>query len=280
MTSLAVTGYASVDYAFSLAGQIEGDRTTLVDSRDANNWPRIGGCPAYVATAAARHGQSAFPISWIGTDNHGQLYLDSLAAEDVAADGVAKLDRRSPMAVLAYQADGSCACLFDPGFSGEEELTARQQDIVRRASHLCVSVGPPQAMEPILARRSHGVRLYWICKNDEHCFTPAIRETLCKHADVIFCSRSERDLIGDIPNSTVVLETHGGDGVLVHFDGQSETLETQQVAVSDTTGAGDTFAGGFIAAEMSGVIDPLQAARTGIASALRLLEQRAPEEGR
>ncbi len=278
MTSLAVTGYASVDYAVSLSGQIEGDHTTLIRSRDEGRWPRIGGCSAYVAIAVSRQGQAASPISWVGNDDHARIYLESLAVQRVGTDGVAQLERKSPMAILAYQADGSCACLFDPAFSGEEELTPQQANIIRSASHLCITVGPPQLMETILATRSQNARLYWICKNDAHCFTPAVRQTLSASADVIFCSRSERELIGVTANSAIIVETRGSEGVRVVQGGNSKTLDVSPIAVSDTTGAGDTFAGGYIAAEMSGATNPLEAAKAGIASVQTMLEQRSAKE--
>ena len=49
------------------------------------------------------------------------------------------------------------------------------------------------------------------------------------------------------------------------------------IAVADTTGAGDTFAGGFIAAEMAGA-DPAEAARAGITAAARLLTERSRKD--
>ena len=47
-----------------------------------------------------------------------------------------------------------------------------------------------------------------------------------------------------------------------------------QIDISDTTGAGDTFAGGFIAAEMSGVTSPNHAAKAGLKAAESMLMER------
>lgn len=280
MSVLAVTGYASVDYAISLSGQAKGDHTTLIGYRDRVHWPRLGGCPAYVASAVAAQDQLVFPISWIGNDRHADIYLDGLASANIGDDGIARLDRPSPMAILAYQADGSCACLFDPAFAGEEKLTARQGELIGSASHLCITVGPPHLMDAILARRSPEARLYWICKNDSHCFTPTVRELLSAQADVIFCSRAERTLIGATGRSAIIIETNGPYGVSVDRGDRIDKLDVAPIEVRDATGAGDTFAGGYIAAELAGADDPVEAVRAGMASVTILLEQRSAREKR
>ncbi len=278
MTSLVVTGYASVDYAFGLSGQIEGDQTTLINSRDIGHWPRIGGCPAYVAMAVSGLGHKALPVTWVGSDAHADIYLGSLTRAKVGKEGVARLEGKSPMAVLAYQQDGSCACLFDPAFSGSEELTGAQREIIGSATHLCITVGPPHLMEAILSARSTSARLYWICKNDAHCFTTDVRSLLSAQADVIFCSHSERELIMEPSNQVTIVETHGKKGIAITKGDLQETIGVEPIIVRDTTGAGDTFAGGYIAAEMAGISNPAKAAQTGLETAKLLLQTRSAKE--
>ena len=278
MTSLAVTGYASVDYAFGLSGQIEGDHTTLINSRDCDNWPRIGGCPAYVAMAVSAQEQEALPVTWVGKDNHARIYLDSLARSRICTDGVMQVGHNSPMAILAYQQDGTCACLFDPAFSGKEDLTTQQKKVIGAASHLCITVGPPHLMEAVLTSRSPSARLYWICKNDAHSFTSEIRTSLSEQADVIFCSGSERDLVGETSQHVTIVETQGSKGVTITKGDLQETIGVEPIVVRDTTGAGDTFAGGYIAAEMAGISDSVKAAQTGLESAKFMLQARSARE--
>ncbi|MEZ5811349.1 MAG: PfkB family carbohydrate kinase [Rhizobiaceae bacterium] len=279
MSHLAVTGYASLDYALALSGQIAGDRTTLIDHRDASDWPRVGGCPAYLAMAAARQGMKASPVSWIGADHLGRIYLDSLTKAGVGTEGVERLDEpKSPMSVLAYQADGSCACLFDPAFTGREELTDKQRDVIAAASHLCVSVGPPQILEPVLACRTADARLYWVLKNDAHAFPDALARRLSAEADVIFCSRSEHPMIGATAKGAVIVETRGAGEIRIEAGTKRAVLQVEPVSVHDTTGAGDSFAGGFIAAEMAGETDPEAAARAGAEAARTMLQERSERE--
>lgn len=278
MNSVAVTGYASVDYVLSVAGQVRGDHTTLINHRSHRQWPRVGGCPAFVSIAAASAGGKVNPVSWIGDDVHAEIYMDTLASQGLETDGVARLNHPSPISVLVYQDDGSCACLYDPVFNGHERLTSTQSRIVASASHLCISVGPAHLMGKILANRNASARLYWVCKNDAECFTPEICSILSNEADVIFCSHAERELIGDVRMGTVIVETRGAEGVHIEHNRETHNITVEPLNVRDTTGAGDTLAGGYIAAEMAGETKPLEAARYGVAAVRSLLEMRAIEE--
>ncbi len=279
MTRLAVTGYASLDYPVGLSGQISGDRTTLINHRDAAAWPRVGGCAAYVALAVAARQQTVSPVTWVGSGAESDGFVAVLRDAGVGIMGIARLpSQRTPTAVLAYQADGSCACLFDPVFTGEEELTPTQRELIGTASHLCISVGPPQLLRAILESRAENARLYWLVKNDTHCFTDDIRVELSACADVIFCNGSERNLVADVAPGTVIVETRGTSGIVVEQDGRERSLPVDALPARDTTGAGDTLAGGYIAAEMSGTSDAIEAAASGLEAVRSMLQQRLERE--
>ena len=143
---------------------------------------------------------------------------------------------------MAYQSDGGCACLYDPGLAGSETLEEAQRAAISNASHLCISVGPAHLTEEILSLRNPNALLYWAVKDDPACFTHDVRAQLSVEADVSFCSASERALIKR--TSAVIVQTRGGQGVTIMANGQSKDLPATEVQATDTTGAGDTFAGG------------------------------------
>ena len=98
------------------------DRTTTIVSR-APAWPRLGGSPAYVTAALVAAGaRDAAPVSWIGDDAEGAAYRNGLEALGVRTDGIAASPGRTPICVLAYQPDGRCHCLYDPGLTASAEL--------------------------------------------------------------------------------------------------------------------------------------------------------------
>lgn len=272
MSSLCVTGYASLDYVLNLASPISSDQTSQA-TRVSDAWPRLGGCPTYISIAASQNDAVATPITWVGIDQQGQQFLAALAQTNACTDGVAIVaEASSPTAVMLYQPDGSCACVYDPGLAGQETLTTAQEDIIASASHLCISVGPPHLIAPTLALRTSSSRLYWAVKNDPTCFTPEICEDLCENADVIFCSASERDMIG--ATSAIVVQTLGTKGVQIEENGTCITLPVTALETHDTTGAGDSFAGGYIAAEIAGLSTAQEAAQVGIDTVSRLLRNR------
>ncbi len=272
MNRLVVTGYASLDFAVGLDGQAMGDRTTLIASRNPLAWPRAGGCPTYIAAAAVRAGQQATPVMWVGTGAEGDGFVARLGALGIGTEGIGVVDSpRSPTALLIYQADGSCICLYDPALGRAETLATAQRQLIAGATHLCIAVGPPQLMAEIVALCPPDARLYWAVKNDQDAFPPALCRLLATRADVIFHATSERSLIGD--TAAVLVETRGGDGVAVTAAGHTRKLPVQPLRIADTTGAGDSFAGGYIAADMAGA-DPVQAAGAGIEAAAALLADR------
>ena len=77
--SVVVTGYASLDYAVRLDRPPRPDTTATILSRP-DEWPRLGGSPAYVAAALVAGGvRDAIPISWVADDADGARYRAGLA---------------------------------------------------------------------------------------------------------------------------------------------------------------------------------------------------------
>ncbi len=272
MSRLVVTGYASLDFAVGLDGQAVGDTTTLIATRDPEAWPRAGGCPTYISGAAVRAGQQATPIMWVGTGREGEGFVGKLEAQGIGTEGIGVVDSpRSPTALMVYQANGSCMCLYDPALGRAEVLTDAQKALIAGATHLCVSVGPSQLMDAIVALCPQDARLYWAVKNDPDAFPPDLRTRLSARADVIFHSAHERSLIGE--TAAVLVETRGSDCVVVTNAGHGHEVAVVPIDIADTTGAGDSFAGGYIAAEMAGA-DPVEAAGAGIKAAAAVLADR------
>ena len=277
MTELVVTGYASMDYVVALNGFVQVDKTTLVSHRDSTAWPRLGGCVSYVSVAAALAGHRVTPISWVGSDRDADAFRDGLNKLNISTAGIHRQsDSASPVAMLIYQADGSCSCLFDRAFSGTEILAPTQLDAIGRADHLCLTAGPGHLMDPILNARKPSAKLYWVLKNDVSCFTPQICERLSSEADVIFGNRAESHMIDGLTSqSTTIVTTNGTAGVDIYTGGLHIETIVNYVETNDPTGAGDTFAGGYIGALIGGGTTQKQAAKIAANSVSQLLMSRA-----
>ena len=278
MSKLLVTGYASLDYPVSLAGTVQPDKTTHITHRDPQAWPRTGGSPYYVAAAAARLDMEAQPVTWVGKDELAQKYLDDCDSAGISTSGVAQLQgQRSPTCLMIHQGDGSTSCLFDPAFSGKEAITDSQREMIAKCENICITVGPGHLVAEILALVADDANLYWVTKNDERAFPSAACQQLAQNSLVIFCNQRERSWIEAFnPSAQIIVETQGAGGCKVITSGREEIVTATSVRTSDPTGAGDTFAGGFIET-LCRTGDPMQAAKTGMDSARELLEQRGIE---
>jgi len=286
MSGIVITGYASLDHVVVLDGAIRSGRTTTIVGRSEKAWPRLGGGPAYVAQAVrTTYLGLVAPISWIGKDATGQIYLSHLAARNISAIGVAQVEgARTPIAILAYDPNGDCACLYDPGLPPTIGLDDDQRQLIRNADWIVVTIGPAVVTDEILSMIRPDQKLAWIVKNDPRAITPVQMAALIGRADLIFCNGREREFLhgaskeGTRRKDQLIIETQGRRGAFFLRHGKSLLVPAQPIDVADPTGAGDTFAGGVIAAMMNGETDLQAIGFAGNASARALLLERKSEE--
>ena len=283
MTRIAITGYASLDHVALLDGVPSPGRTTTILERPENAWPRLGGSPAYVAAALVANGiADAFPVSWIGADEAGESYRRQLALRHIPDHGLAVVEgARTPIAILAYEPAGGCLCLYHPGMPTISGLTARQTDLIAGADWACITIGPPGVTEAVLQELGERTRLAWVVKHDPRALSPALAARIAARADLICCSQGESaflkealDTAGQGRAGRIVIETHGRSGALIMSGGREHFVETAAIQVTDPTGAGDTFAGGVLAALAKGEPDLVAMVEAGHRAARALLDGR------
>ena len=258
----------------------EPDRTATILSRAAE-WPRLGGSPAYVAAALVAGGaRDATPVSWVGDDAEGARYRDGLEALGIRTDGIDVEPGRTPVCILAYEPDGRCHCLYDPGQTGFARLNERQRALVAEAEAICVAVGPTKAIWEALGLARPDATLVWAVKADPRAVPPDLAAALAARADIVVFSRGEAEFAteafaaaGEPCRRRISVETRGRVGAALMQNGAVEAFPVDPVEAEDTTGAGDTFIGGFLAAWMAAP-DPEQAVRAGLRAARALLVSR------
>ena len=287
MTTIAITGYASLDHVAILDGAPRAGRTTTILQRPQDGWPRLGGGPAFVAMALAADGiDNAVPVSWIGDDAAGSAYRDQLAAKGVSGRGLdAVAGARTPVSVLAYEPEGGCICLYDPGMPAGLTLSASQVELVGGADWVCVTIGPSAVNDAVLDAIGEATRLAWIVKHDPRAMSVAQAARFAARADLICFSHAEAGFVrqalaeaGAARPGRVLIETRGGQGAGITRDGQSIDVSAEPLTVTDPTGAGDSFAGGVLAALAKGETDLAAVVRSGHAAARRLLLARQISE--
>ncbi len=249
--NIVVTGYASMDYALRLDSPAAPDRTATIISRP-REWPRLGGSPAYVASALAEAGaRGATPISWIGDDAQGLRYREELRLRGVAIEGVRARPGRTPVCILAYQPDGGCLCLYDPGLDPAPQLDDGQRALIRAADLICLTVGPAQATHEALALASPDAKIVWAVKADPRATPPELAAALAARADLVVHSQGEAAFVaeaGALRREAIRIETRGAAGVALYSNGEETRVAVDPLSTDDTTGAGDAWLGGFLAA--------------------------------
>ena len=256
------------------------DQTATILSR-AIEWPRIGGSPVYVAAALVAGGaRDAAPVSWVGDDAEGARYRDGLDALGVRSDGIGVQPGRSPICILAYQPDGRCHCLYDPGLTALSDLDGRQRALLAQSEAICVTVGPPKATWETLRLVRPEATLVWAVKADPRAVPPDLAAALAARADIVVFSRGEAEFAAKAfatadsrARRRISIETRGRAGVAFLKNGATTVFSVDPVETEDSTGAGDTFIGGFLAAWMK-TPDPEEAVKVGIRAAGALLMSR------
>ncbi len=277
--TVAILGYASMDYPAVLGGYFVGDQTVLMKRSTAASFPRPGGCPLYVAGPIVDSGVTTAIITWVGDDEPGEQFRRSVASDGIALGGIATVSPgNTPSCFLLYQPDGSCGCCFDPGTMGREVLTDAQRQTLAAADLVCFTVGPPDLARETLDLISADAKVAWVAKNDPVSFPSELRNQLGARTDYIFCNNAERPWVDRSLDcrkrpAPLIFETSGAGSVQIFQSDQIHKLGVDPLRVSDPCGAGDTLAGGCLSALHHGE-SPQDAGRNGIVAARRLLEQR------
>lgn len=280
---IAITGFASLDHVAMLDGVPIPGRTTTILDRPDGAWPRLGGSPAYVAAALALGGVTeAIPVSWIGDDEAGRDYRRTLCKNGVSDRGLAVVDgARTPVAILAYEPAGGCICLYHPGIPKRLTLSRAQITLLDSVDWLCITVGPQCATAAALDALGPSARLAWVVKDDPEALPKALAARIATRADLICHSRAEAAFVAGVLEASgpgkpgrILIETKGGAGASAMRGSETVFVGAKPIDIADPTGAGDTFAGGALAALALGETALAPIVEAGHQAARKLLETR------
>jgi len=284
LKQVVTIGYASIDYPAVLDGYFKPDQTVLIKQRPADAFPRPGGCPIYVARPLAASGCQTAMVTWVGVDDMAEMFRSWVARDGIDTAGIATVESgATPMCFMIYQEDGSCCCCFDPGLLGQEKLVQAQTELIKNADLLGVTVGPPNIGMQALELVADDAAVAWVAKNDPLSYPESLRAALGKRADYVFCNVHEREwinnaLVGRERPEPLIIETNGPGQVKAEFNGKIEYLDVPRLRFDDASGAGDTLAGGCLAAIAGGETSARKIAAAGIAASTAMLKQRSIED--
>jgi len=242
------------------AGHVNWDVTLQVDrlpgpdgeARIADQYQSGGGSASNVAVALAGLDASPLLLGSVGRDEYGWLVrreLESVAVETELVETAGE----TAVKYLVVDESGELMMFGNDGANeayGAEDLSVRE---FARADHLhLTSQAPGTAAELARAAADHGLTVSFDPgrRIGERDYTDTI-----ERADLLFCNDREAGaLCADAAEtvSTLVVK-QGSGGARALRDGREVTHAGFAVDPVDTTGAGDAFAAGFLAAREEGI---------------------------
>jgi sugar/nucleoside kinase (ribokinase family) len=228
-----------------------------------------GGAAFHTALAARLWGVSVGVASVAG-DDYPIAALDALAERGVDLTGVRRLDGPGVRTWLLYEAEGR-RVVHRRGCPSHEDVSPRPADLPAdylgaRAYHLApMPLATQRALVDTLAPRAGSA----IALDPHEPITPAtlgVWRPVLAHVDALFASEDELELPGVTEEPRAVLRglaggrlrfvayKRGRRGGVLHDARQGAAVEWPGVPrlTGDPTGAGDAFAGGFLAGILSG----------------------------
>ncbi|MGO1539099.1 MAG: ribokinase [Leucobacter sp.] len=250
--TIAVLGSANIDLVVR-TDRLPGPGETIFGSAFTTV---PGGKGVNQAVAAQRAGGAVRFVGAVGSDSFGAQLRGALAYEGIDTAALQQFEGESGTAHITVQDSGENSIIVVPGANGKLlHLTEQARESIIGASALVMQFELPQEVlrEGAQLAREQGIMTV---------LTPApVLEPLpglLELMDVLVPNQHEVTLlsgIDDVDEATrslsrgrTVITTLGTDGALVARDGELVgRIPARRVDAVDTTSAGDTFVGVFIA---------------------------------
>ncbi|MCY4335785.1 MAG: sugar kinase [Litoreibacter sp.] len=233
----------------------------------------FGGDTSNAIIAAARQGARTGYLTAVGGDPFGQALLGLWKDENVSTEGV-RVKEQDPTGSyfvlpdpagrqFSYARRGSAASLYGPDDLDEaaiaaakvlhvsalsQAISASMRDAVTRAAEIA------RASDTLVSYDTNLRLNLWSLEDAR-----ATIEAFLPLADIVLPSDDEAETLTGSTDEAAILEyfgaydpkvlllKRGAKGPLLRAHGQDQSFEVPTVTAVDSTGAGDSFAGGFLA---------------------------------
>lgn len=253
-----------------------------------------GGDTSNAAIAAARSGASVGYVTAIGQDGPGDSLMALWAREGVdTATVIRSAEAPTGIYLVTHDAAGHHPTFYRRGSAASRYRPADVPEAAIRAARVLHVSGISQAISDsacdavfhaIAVARAAGVRVSYDT-NLRRALWPVARAAAVMHAaiamaDIALPSLDDAEAMTGLSTAEEVADVYlglgcplvlvkcGADGALVATrEGRRERIPPHRVAAVDAIGAGDTFAGAFLARHVAMGEEPFAAARYANAAA-------------
>ncbi|SFR54720.1 carbohydrate kinase family protein [Halogeometricum limi] len=270
MPRVLCAGHVNWDVTLRVDSLPEPDGETTVSSRVAGG----GGSASNVAVGLSDLGVDSSILGSVGDDEHGRLAREQLGERGVDCRHVVTApEGETTRKYVVVEPSGEVMMLGCPGANEAFIAADVSEGTLRELDHLHLTSQRPETATRLAERAGElGVTVS---------FDPGRRigdrayGTALSAVDYLFLNDREAALAldaFDLNEQTLVLK-HGPDGAEVRVDGERIAHPGYPIDAVDTTGAGDAFAAGFVAARVAG--DDFERA-LAVANACGALVSRVP----
>lgn len=269
---VASTGAAKGTMRLLADGEADAMARAMAASGPVEEVP--GGSAANTLAGAAAAGVRCRFIGQTGHDRLGTLFTRHMHALDIAFETPPIREAPTGRCFILISPDGERTMQTAPAASHRLSAEVLDEEAIRSASFLFLEgylwgPGPPRAAmrRAIELARGEGRRIAFTLSDS--IALPGRRDSLAKlvadgGVDILFANICEAALLAGVAEPELAISTlsrqvpmlvvtRGPRGAMAIFQGQRAEIPAAPVPeVIDTTGAGDQFAAGFIAAQVRG----------------------------
>ena len=283
-----------IDILVRPVDQFSWGTTTLVDSIEQH----LGGNGASTSYALGKLGIPVRLVGMVGADAFGDVVLGKLGAAGVETARIARSTAPTATTVVLVDSSGNRMFLHRLGasrdaFAGPVEFTP---EVTRGMSHfhLASVFGLPKLRPHTgdLMRRARSAGLATSLDTQWDTLGRWMEDLApcLPHTDLLFMNEDEARMLtgtSDPARAAAVMQGHGASTVVLKLSGRGCAVFGPGVAVQcaafdvpvvDTTGAGDCFAGAFLAARLRGR-SYAEAAKFANATGALVIQQLGAVEG-
>lgn len=263
-SAFLVAGNVVYDVLVRPVSELHWNSTTFVESIGQ----QLGGNGSNTSFALARLGAPARLVAWVGNDLFGGQAVRKLEEAGVDLTALRRLDEPTATSVVLVHPAGARAFLQQPGISRQAfaEPLEFTPNLVGDATHF--HLGNPfslpmmrrHAAETLRRARGYGLTTSLDAAWDAMGEWNAITDPCLPYIDLLFVNEEEcRRLSGEVDPERAaahfqsrgtgdVVVKMGGEGCRIFSAGGTIALPAFPVECVDSTGAGDVFAGAYLAA--------------------------------
>lgn len=240
-------------------GSLNADLVAVVDRQpaDGETVPGLsfstgaGGKGLNQAIACARAGAETIMIGAVGSDDLGDMLLDTVRSNNCNCDEILSVPGPSGVAIITVASDASNRIVVVPGANSAvtETVVDGVADVLRSATVLLVQLETPLdgVLRALEIAKSAGVTTIL----NPAPVIPLPAEAFA-NVDILVVNEHEAALLPEARGRVATITTYGSRGSVVRDADGNHDVPAHVVEAVDTTAAGDTYCGTLAANLASG----------------------------